>query len=203
MLLLGPHRINGTMINASLTNSGRFGEALELNRSGSFFQTAGLVLFGTSNSPYTISMWIYPYSNTVGTLLLAWSGGWCLPLLGFTSSGILHARHRTTPTIISSVNSTNPIGLNMWTHVALSYSSSNGLRLHVNGSLVGSSSTVTTFNSSITPMTLALGHCVNSSLCSGCSSGTINMGQYEGRVDDFRLYSRQLNASDIISVMNG
>ena len=198
LFITGPLGINGTLINAATISSGRSGQAISFNQSTSYFQTTGLVLFGASNSPYTISMWINPHLNTAGTLLLAWSGAWCLPVLGFTSSGTLHARHRSSVSAISSVNTTTSVVLGAWTHVALSYGSTTGLRLYMNGSLVGLSSTVSTFNSSNTPMNFALGSCVNSSLC-GCSSGPMNMGQYLGFVDEYRLYSRALNSSEILA----
>jgi hypothetical protein len=186
-------------MNVNVVNNGRLNEAAFFNTSLSYFQAYGFVLFGKTNLPYSFSLWIYPYANTNGTILL-WKDSSCVSLLGFTNSGMLHMRHRISSThAYAGVDSTSPISLNTWTHIASTYSSTVGLRLYVNGTLIGSTSPCHFYSSS--RMTLTLGSCLNSTFCS-CLSGPIIMGPYYGMIDDFRLYSRQLNDTDIFALAN-
>ncbi|CAF4417558.1 unnamed protein product, partial [Adineta steineri] len=154
---------------------------------------------GINDWPYTVSIWIYPTNTSGGTIMHlssrldgAQSSGWCLPIMGLTSSGAI---------AINSWNRTNiPINgpfvpLFAWTHVAATYSHNNGQRLYVNGSQYGTSSLSYTFNAGGVPMTITLG----SSLLgiNVCNTGTIQMGQFYGSLDEFQIYARELSSSEI------
>ncbi|CAF0985859.1 unnamed protein product [Adineta steineri] len=196
----GPNRINGTSVNATSTSSGRVNSAISFQGNSSYFQANGLVLFGTSNLPYSFSLWINPGSITNGILLFAWrNASWCLPILGFTSSGHLYTTSKTSHNS-TLLNSSSIIPTNVWTHVAHTYAPSTGIRLYINGTLSASSSAFN-FSSTSSPISIALANCVNTTLCS-CSTVPISMTPYNGLIDEFRFYSRALSATDVSSLAN-
>jgi hypothetical protein len=90
------------------------------------------------------------------------------------------------------------IPANSWTHAAITYSSASGMRLYVNGTLK-MSSTPFSFTSSGYPM-----HVFVASPSSGvsCVSKYSNSGPYVGALDEFRVYSRELSASDVAALAN-
>jgi hypothetical protein len=89
--------------------------------------------------------------------------------------------------------------LQVWTHVVTSYSVTNGLRLWVNGTLVSSSSRFT-YVPSWVPNTITLGSSLNGT--SSCNGGPVNKGQFYGKMDELRVYSRELNATDVYALAN-
>ncbi|CAF1024422.1 unnamed protein product [Adineta steineri] len=196
----GPNRINGTSVNATSTSSGRVNSAISFQGNSSYFQANGLVLFGTSDLPYSFSLWINPGSVTNGILLFAWkNASWCLPVLGFTSAGHLYTTSKTSHNS-TLLNSSLIIPTNVWTHVAHTYAPSTGIRLYINGTLSASSSAFN-FSSTSSPISIALANCVNTTLCS-CSTVPITMTPYNGLIDEFRFYSRVLSATDVSSLAN-
>ncbi|CAF3853439.1 unnamed protein product, partial [Adineta steineri] len=193
----GPLRINGAANNVILA-PGRVGQGLIFNSSSSYYKLYGFPLLGTSTYPYSISLWIQRTSTGGGSLVHISSqsggGGWCLDFMGFSSSG----------QIISSIYSggskdvVGPIlSTNVWTHVTTTFSTTNGLRLYVNGSLIGSTGAMTSGGSGgINTVTLG------NSLVTGCSANSIVAGTFYGYLDEFRLYSRELSAADVIALAN-
>jgi hypothetical protein len=196
----GPNLINGTGINVAYA-SGRVNEAITLNVTPSYIQINNLVLLGTENWPYSFALWIYAYSTTNGTLIHMWQPSaptsYCMPILGFTTSGQVVAQTWNMTRIQSIVGPT--LLANAWVHIANTYSPTDGIDLYVNGSLVASEQAPSTNPSTSLPLTLALGHCVNTTLCS-CASGSVVPGQYHGLIDEFRVYSRALNASEVLAL---
>ncbi|CAM4846009.1 unnamed protein product [Rotaria magnacalcarata] len=200
----GPLLINGTGTNYSYTSSGRVNAGVKLSGNSSYIQITGLTRIGTNSWPYTVAVWINPTKITGGTIMHlssridgAQPNAWCLPIMGLTSIGQI---------AINSWNNTNVpitgpiVQLNSWIHVAATYSSSNGERLYVNGSQYGSSSSAYSFAVGGVPMTVTLG----SSLLGvgACNTGTIQMNQYNGLLDEFRVYARELTAAEISALAN-
>ena len=166
--------INGTGVNYAFTIAGRSNQNRALMVSESYVQARGLVLFGTSSYSYPFALFIKSYSVTPGTILhvsrLATGLGWCIPMSGFTSAG------------------------------SVTYSSTNGLCLYVNGSQSGSSSSVYAYSAAGAPVAATLGSSLAGT--SICSAGNIAMGQYYGYMDQFQLYSRELTASFVATLAN-
>ncbi|CAF4081450.1 unnamed protein product [Adineta steineri] len=193
----GPLRINGTANNVSLA-SGRVGQGLIFNSSSSYYQLYGFPVLGTSNHPYSISLWIQRTSTGGGSLVHVSAqsngGGWCTDFIGFSSSGqiIGDVFNGASKDVIGPVLSTN-----VWVHVATTFSTTNGARLYVNGSLIGSTG-ATTYVGSGGLNTVTLG----SSLVTGCSANSSVPGTFYGYLDEFRLYSRELSAADVTTLAN-
>ncbi|CAF0965654.1 unnamed protein product, partial [Didymodactylos carnosus] len=87
---------------------------------------------------------------------------------------------------------------NTWTHIADTFSISNGLRLYVNGVLYNSTAPISYAASSASNY-ITLGNPLTGS---GCSQGAISAGQFYGYLDEFRLYSRELTAANVVSLAN-
>lgn len=194
----GPLLINGTGTSYSYTSSGRVNGALTLSGSSSYVQVTGLTRLGLNNWPYSVAIWINPTSLAGGTIMHlssrtdgAQTSAWCLPIMGLTSTGHIAADSWSG----GNVALTGPtVSSNIWTHVAITYSTTNGQQLYVNGALSVSSSAYN-FAAGGTPMTITLG---SSLLGTGvCNTGTIQMGQYSGSLDEFRVYARELTAAEV------
>ncbi len=199
----GPLLINGTGTNYTYTSSGRLNGALSLPGSSSSVQITGLRRIGTNSWPYSVAIWIYPTSLAGGTIMHlssrtdgAPSGGWCLPIMGLTSSGHIAIDSWNN----SNVPITGPaVPLNTWTHVVGTYSLTNGERLYVNGTLKASVGGYS-FSTGGVPMTITLG---SSLLGTGmCRTGTIQMGRFYGSLDEFYVYARELSAVEVDTLFN-
>ena len=201
---IGPLLINATGSNYSFTLSGRVNSALTLTGTQSYAQITGLRRIGTNGWPYTVAIWVYPTSSAGGTIMHlssrtdgAQTSGWCLNIMGFTSAGQI---------AVNSWNGGNmpltgpTIPLNSWTHVAATYSSTNGEKLYINGTQYGSATAAYAFSAGGVPMTITLG---SSLLGQGvCNTGTIQAAQYRGSLDEFRVYARELTAAQVAALAN-
>ena len=85
-----------------------------------------------------------------------------------------------------------------WTHLCQTYSLSRGVRLFVNGSLFNASLPCDYPSRSSLPV-LTLGSSLQS-VNSTCTGGSIQMRQYRGYMNEFRVYSRELNSSDVLQL---
>lgn len=205
----GPLGIDGRGVGVSLVSSPAVAnQSLFFPSATSFYQFQGLTYFSTSNWPYSMSLWIYPLSRSGGTLIHATGGyatngvgttGWCVPMLGFSSTGVLYAQStRGTSSLVVVPGPT--VGLNAWTFVAMTYSATNGLRLYVNSTLQNTNTTAFAFISSGSPNTVTLGSSLSGFNSTFCPQGFITSGQYQGYMDSFSLFSRELNATEVTAL---
>lgn len=200
----GPLSINGTGANFSYSSLGRVNMALTLSSATCFIQVTGLRRIGLNGWSYSLAIWIKPTSLAGGTIMHlssrtdgAQTSAWCLPMMGLTASGQIAINSWNG----SNVPLTGPVAaLNTWAHVVATYSSTNGERLYINGNQYGSSTGAYTFMAGGVPMTITLG---SSLLGLGvCNTGTIQMGQFSGSLDEFRVYARELTAAEVFSLAN-
>ena len=100
------------------------------------------------------------------------------------------------------------IPVNTWTHVAAVFGRVNGLRLYVNGQLVGASSTTSTINydAIMQQLYVTLGNIspLGPSTPTLCLNGSIQIapGSYTGMIDDFRLYNREIDTQELCVLVN-
>ena len=197
---VGPNQMNGTLSNANAV-SGKVGQGLAFSGStSSYLQIYGFYQLGQSNKPFSFSLWIYPYSINGGVLIQkttyqsSSTGGWCYSLMGLTYSGqivmIIYTNYQ--PAIVGPV-----LSVGTWTHLGYTYSTTNGLRMYVNGELFGTSGPVS-WSSSGTIDWLSIGSYVNSY----CGLGVIYAVPYLGVIDEFYVYRRELAASEITALAN-
>ena len=128
--------------------------------------------------------------NTDGT-------GWCLPFLGLSSSGsrqiVANLWNGTAP--VSVIGPVLKVG--QWVHVVQTYSTTNGMRLYVNGVLYGYSA-VFAYGSSGAPMSVTLGQALSG--LNNCATGSIQAGYYRGEIDEFYIYSRELSQASVTAL---
>ena len=87
----------------------------------------------------------------------------------------------------------------VWTHLVTSYSITTGLRLWVNGGLIGTSSPYT-YTAATIPAWITVG--LTPTLGSGCATGNVSVGQFYGMIDEIRVYSRELTSADVYALAN-
>lgn len=197
----GPLGINGTGVGHSFSSTARINRSLALFNNRSYVQATGLVLLGTFSQSYSLSIWIYPTVINRGTIIHVSADisglGWCLPMLGFSNASaiITQSWNYGAVTVVGSTARTN-----VWTHLAVTYSASIGLRLWVNGTQYSSASAPFQYAAASSPVTATLGSSLNGTGL--CSSGGINMGQFYCYLDQFSLYSRELSASNVFALAN-
>jgi Concanavalin A-like lectin/glucanases superfamily len=188
----GSLRINGSLVGSTSKVTGRVGDAIQFGSTiPSYLVVSGLVLLGTSNQSYSMSIWIKPAVIRTSSIIHVSSQndgfGWCIGMLGLDVTGRLIAFSYGG----GAVSAFGPVlPAHSWTHAVVTYSISNGLRLYVNGTLYGSS-TAFAYVASGSPNYLFLSSCLSGGVCIGME------GQFEGVLDEFRLYSRELTAYDI------
>lgn len=196
----GPNQINGVTFGLSSGEGGRIGQSYLFNTTSSYFQVTGLVLLGQSYSPFSFSLWLRPIVSVTngGTILhvstAADGTGWCLPFIGLNTFGqILVSGYSST----GIVQVTGPVLIvGQWVHIIETFSQTNGVRLYVDGVLYGQSSAFT-YSAIGVPVIVTLGQSLNGG---GCAHGGIQIGNYQGEIDEFRIYSRELSQSDVTTL---
>ncbi|CAF4133710.1 unnamed protein product, partial [Adineta steineri] len=143
-----------------------------------------------------MSLWVQRTSTGEGTLVhysTETDGhGWCTVLIGFSSAGNIIATAWAPDNQV-----TGPVlSINTWTHIATTYSPTNGLILYVNGASVGS----TGAQSNDAPSEVVILTLGNSLSGGECSSQSIATGTFYGYLDEFRVYSRELSATEIYAL---
>ncbi|CAF1475680.1 unnamed protein product [Adineta steineri] len=143
-----------------------------------------------------MSLWVQRTSTGGGTLVhysVQTNGqGWCTVPIGFSSAGNIIAtawapNNQVTGPVLS---------INTWTHIATTYSRTRGLTLYVNGTSVGNTAPQPN-DAPGTPVILTLG---NSQGGGGCNSQSIVPGTFYGYLDEFRVYSRELSATEVYAL---
>jgi hypothetical protein len=182
------------------------GQALYFSSSGSYFQAACFSCMEGATVPLSISLWINPANITGGGSVVHISSiqngsGNCFDLLTFTSTGALVVQLMEATTMVLGTQGP-PIPINTWTHVAIVYGLTNGLRIYINGQLTTFSLTTTEgVNGITTPQYMTLGNNspVTQSASVSCKNGTVplNPGPFNGAIGEFRLYNRELNTEEI------
>lgn len=165
----------------------------------------GFVLLGVSNYPYSISIWVRPTTTNGSTLVhlstTVTGQGWCVDLMGFSATGqiIITGWGASNQQVVGPI-----LPINTWTHVVDTFSVANGHRLYVNGTFIGSTGSMTYVASNQVNI-LTLGNPLQGTLTSAggtCTAQSIVPGVYLGSIDEFRVYSRELNTTDIFTLAN-
>ena len=201
----GPNGLTGVSTNVALV-SGRVNQALRFSGTNSFFQAYGFYQLAwgvVSNKPFTIAMWVNPVSIASSTIVQvspfqnsSLGPAYNMNLMGFWSSGGT-TRGQFVTQLYSWPCVFGPfLSLNTWSHVAFTFSPTNGNTQYYNGVAVGSTGATTSGNVYGTIMWLNIGY----NFC--WSSAYIPCGGYQGSVDELYVYSRELNASEIYTLAN-
>ncbi|CAF0992791.1 unnamed protein product [Didymodactylos carnosus] len=200
--------------------TGRVNQGILFSATTSYFQTQGFTATAgyAASQPFTIALWVKPTSVVGGTLVHistaaagTTSGTYnaCFDLLGLTSGGYLIAQIFTTTSCCYSSSTTAITGpllsVNVWTHIVVSYSSSNGLKLYINSTLNSfSSSSLASFPTSVytTQPYVTIGNASPSGTAPSCITSTSSPGVFLGIIDELYIYSRELTTTEICALAN-
>lgn len=98
------------------------------------------------------------------------------------------------------------MSLNVWTHIAVTYSPSNGMALYTNGVLRDFTGQFDSFPSVLYTTTpyMTVGNPGTSNSIPACTTNTpaLSPAAYRGSIDELRIYSRELTDDDICSLYN-
>jgi hypothetical protein len=196
----GPNQMPAVAVSLISGDGGRVGQSYLFNSLSAYFQISGLILIGQSYSLFSFAMWLRPISVTSGGTILHISQypagtGWCIPFIGLSSSGqiVLNGWNGGLIQLIGPILTNG-----QWVHIAHTYSQTYGLSLYVNGVLYGRSGAFN-FAASGVSMTATLGQSMG---VTGCAHSASVPGSYQGEIDEFYIYSRELAQSDVTALAN-
>ncbi|CAF1276070.1 unnamed protein product [Didymodactylos carnosus] len=199
----GPNRLNSSNVVSLTSVSGKVNQGIRITTTSSYFQTLGYPYTGyPTNKPLTFAMWINPTSINSGILLHISSTQYGYSnqqeLLGLTLSGQIVAQIYSYTPLNGYPAVIGPfISLNVWTHIAYTLSTTNGLTLYVNGVSQGSTGTITSYYLANTVMYITLGYSF------GYQNNYIFYSTgFQGSFDEFYGYRRELSAAEIYSLAN-
>ena len=184
---------HGTLVNGPLHVAGKGGNAVDLDGVDDCVSLPTGVVSALNN--FTIATWVNLDAASTWSRIFDFGSGitnymFLTPSTG--SGGTVRFAITTTGTAGErKISGTAALPTGVWTHVAVTVSGNLGI-LYVNGVEVGRNSAMT-----LTPMSLGattqnwIGH-------SQFSDPYLN-----GRVDDFRIYSNALAASEVLALFNG
>lgn len=191
---MGPNKLYGSLSNVNVY-VGKISRGLSFSGSLSYFQAYGCLYFTLANKPYSFAMWIYPYSVSGGNILQKsrYNTGIipCNQLIGFSSIGQIVFNVPGGSILVGS-----SISVNRWTHIGYTYSQTNGLIMYINGvryATTGASSY--SASTGIDWLNVGWGG-------SGCALAPIVNNYFQGLIDEFYVYRRELTASEIASLAN-
>ncbi len=169
---------------------GKVGQALNFSGTSQYSKASGFSAAGTSNQPYTFASWVKPAAGeTDGNIIHMSSAstglGWCLPPLTLVSG---KARGNSWIGSAVAVTGTSTISPGSWYHLVTTWDSTGGLKIYVNGALENTTSQAT-YTASGSSNYIWLSYTTGS--CSG------DNGDYDGALDEVRIYSRSLSASEV------
>ena len=122
-----------------------------------------------------------------------------MPFIGFAANRSIVAQiyNGAIPAVYGPLLPTSPA----WTHVVETWSSTTGLRLYVNNTLIGSRPSATTYSASGSSNYITLGN-MRSGL-GWCITGGISPSTaFNGAIDDFRIYRQVLTSDDVCALFH-
>jgi hypothetical protein len=196
------HNYNGTLVNNPVWTTGKFGGALEFNRTNRVTvpdNDAFSFGNGSTDQPFSVAMWVsFDDANPghlIGHFLPPSNREWRFARLDSSSLFLILFDENTKGQIARSVSQNFSTGV--WYHLTATYDGSrngNGVTFYINGmaqAQTGNSDTAgyVAMKNAAAPLEMA-----------GYSGTGSN---FAGRLDDVRLYSRVLSASEVMDVYNG
>ncbi len=199
----GPNGWTGANING-VTASGRVNNALRFVSAGAYFQSYGYypLPYGViGNKPFSVALWINPSSLSTSVIIQLFSttlsAGTCLNLLGIYSINGLAAQITVAISNTGQPLLTGPsVTSNTWTHISITYGSTDGYSLYVNGNLFGTTGSVGTLGTNSLAY-LFIGYFT---YCNSASASSNTA--YYGSIDEAYIYNRELAQSDVTALAN-
>lgn len=170
---------NGALINGPTWTAGKIGQGLSFDGFNDYVNT-GIGNLPSTNALQTFSLWVYRRNGTNGVPLSI--GGNSCNVLYFRGDGTMY-KCGDSPVVSPNVSVSN----NVWTHIVYTFDGTTN-KLYKNGSLNGSS---------------AIAHDAGAITNSNIGKRSIGSPyEFDGIIDDVRVYSRALSAADILELFN-
>jgi hypothetical protein len=202
----GPNGLLSNQTSVTIVSAGHIGQAISFDGT-SYFQASSFTGLGISNQSFSVLLWMRSRSlnRTVVHVSAYTSGsGWCIPFVGISSNGSVVVQIFTGVAILPCVIKASASSFTSWTHVVETWSMTNGLRLYLDGTLTGSLASAKTFLASGVSNFVTLGNSRNGmNICTGGCVSSRAPGAFDGDIDDFRVYSRELTASEVNTIYAG
>ena len=175
---------NGTINRATPTN-GKVGQALDFNGSNASVASGAVFTdLGTSNHPYSFSVWVnVDEGESDGNIIHMVGGGWCLPPVQIDAGYFKGYSWPGGTTVVD----TDPAEKGVWSHIVVTWDSANGQRIFVNGVLKNTTAQAT-YSASGNNNTIYAGYSPG-----GCAG---NQGFFDGKIDEVRIYNRSLTPDE-------
>jgi hypothetical protein len=171
----------GILVNAPTWTTGKYSGALYFNGANSRVSLPSAIVF---NLPFTIEAWVYPTSFAGWRAIFSKRDQ---PYNAFFDLGL----SQNTGTVYMWTGSMTDFAyappLNAWTHIC-AVATSSSVKLYINGIL----------NQTIGALTLGSANSASASI----GSTPDNQDAFAGKIDELRIYSRALSASEVQFDMN-
>ncbi|MEO8616840.1 MAG: LamG-like jellyroll fold domain-containing protein, partial [Luteolibacter sp.] len=185
---------HGTLVNGPTRVTGKGGNAVDLDGTNDYVNLPTGVVSALTD--FTISTWVNLDAASSWSRIFDFGSGttsymFLTPAANSVTGPVRFGITTSGGSGEQTISGTSPLPTGAWTHVAVTVSGNLGI-LYVNGVEVGRNAALT-----IAPMSLG-----------GTWQNWIGRSQYpdpylNGRVDDFRIYSNALAASDVLALFNG
>jgi hypothetical protein len=179
----GPNQMTGTAYQLTFIN-----DSLLFNQTLSSFQ---IETFESSSS--SIAFWINPFSTNNSLIIhILFNNNNTTNIIKFDDQNHLISQTYTNETIsiLGPV-----INTHVWIHIVQTYSITNGFNLYFNGTFINGTGSIISMNANQS-QTITLGNCSYI-----CTWDLTNNSHYIGLIDEFRIYSKELNLTDIQSLI--
>jgi fibronectin type 3 domain-containing protein len=184
---------NATLVNSPVWSTGNFGNALQFPATAAQYADLpdGIV---SGLADYTISMWVYvpAFSNWARAFDFGTGTSNYMFLAPQYATGTSAAKPRfairTTSVTEQTITSSIALPTATWAHVAVTLSGTTG-RLYINGALAGTNTAMTLKPSDLGSTTLNY-----------LARSQFNDPYLNGSLDDFRIYARALNGTEIATL---
>ncbi len=186
---------NATLLNSPTFNSGQFANAVTLTSTSTQYATlqSGIL---SAVTDFTISVWVNPATFATWARIFDFGTGttnYMFLSTQYTTTSPNGAKPRfairTASVTEQGINSTIALTAGAWNHIAVTLSG-NTATMYVNGTVAGTNTGVTLHPSSLGTTTL---NYLGRSQWSGDP-------YLNGAIDDFRIYSRALTASEVVAI---
>jgi hypothetical protein len=122
--------------------------------------------------------------------------GWCVPMIGFSNTGQLTIQTLGAKGVYATSSKLELYLLNQWTHVCMTYSTTNGIQLFVNGLISNNNNAYNDYIGSGEMNTIVIGTSLQSNTCV-VNQTQIVLSQYQGKIDELKIFSRELSANEV------
>ena len=118
-------------------------------------------------------------------------------MIGFNATGQLIIQTLGRYGIYATSSSSGILSVNQWSHVSMTYSTTNGIRLYVSGQLMNNYTAFTDYAASGKMNMIIIGTSLWPNTCPIYQTNNIALSQFRGKIDELKIFSRELSANEV------